>query len=316
MSCKIISIGELLWDLLPDRKILGGAPSNLAFRLNELGSEAYLVSRVGSDKFGQEAIEILESLGLSTNYIQIDSEYPTGTVEVTFDSYRNPDYVIIPDVAYDKIELTDELLNLARDSHCIAFGTLAQREEKTRGTIAGLINAASKAIKFLDINHRKRCYSRESVEISLQFADILKVNHHEAYELSSMLQLEEDKITGIAEKLSNHFHIQTILVTMEQCGAFLYDKKEGRQYVPGYNIDLEDPLGAGDAFSAAFLHAMFSGKTLFQACEEGNKFGAVVATKKGAIQRISMDELLAVTNNSDRVFDESLMEILKNSITN
>lgn len=316
MNYKVISVGELLWDMLPDRKILGGAPSNLAFRLNELGMETYLVSRVGNDELGFEALEILKGLGLSTRYIQTDTANPTGTVIVEFDNHRNPNYIITPDVAYDRIELTDELIKLAAGCDCIAFGTLAQRDFKTRNTLSHLILATTNAIKFLDINLRKDCFSRESLETSLNYADILKANHHEAFELSSIFDLKTDDLADIAMRISDQFQINTILITLEHRGALLFDKTEGKHYLPGYKIELEDPLGAGDAFSAGFLNSIFHGKTLLEACEEGNKYGAIVATKKGAIQRISKDELSNLAHQNERVFDDNLNDIIDRRLTN
>jgi fructokinase len=305
MKHKIISIVELLWDLLPDKTLLGGAPANLAFRLSELGNESYLVSRLGRDKLGEDALNILKAMGLSTSLIQLDDELPTGTVVVSFDEFKNPDYIITPGVAYDQIELTDTLSSLAGSCHCIAFGTLAQRNEKTRQTIARLIEAAPNAKKFLDINLRKDCYSTESVNTSLQYADILKANHHEASQLSKIFSLETEDIPEICRKLSVHFAINTILVTLEEKGVFLFDTKEGEHYIPGFGIDLEDPLGAGDAFSAGFIDTLLKGKPLREACEKGNLLGASVATKKGATHKISNDDLESILRNSSRVADNT-----------
>jgi fructokinase len=310
MKHKIISIGELLWDLLPDKTILGGAPANLAFRLNELGEESYLVSRIGSDELGREALRLLRSMGLSTSLIQQDDDLPTGYVNVSFDAFKNPDYIITPGVAYDRIQLTNELKSLAGQCHCISFGTLAQRTEVSGKTISGLIEAAPFAIKFLDINLRKDCYSIESISKSLKYADVLKANHHEAYQINNIFNLHARDIPGICKEISKQFIINTILVTLEETGVFLYDINEGEHYIPGYKIALEDPLGAGDAFSAGFIHSLLSGKTLKEASEAGNLHGASVATKKGATERITREELDNIAMDNNRIFNKAFISSL------
>lgn len=287
----VITIGELLWDILPDKTILGGAPSNLAFRLNELGEECYLVSRLGRDELGDNAMSAIKQMGLSTSFIQQDTQLPTGTVEVSFDNFKNPDYVINPNVAYDKIEMSDDLLELAKKAQCIAFGTLAQRSVESRKTITELLNKSPCAFKFLDVNLRKNCYTKDSIEHSLKYADVLKINHHEAFELNQIFGLNILEIPQIAQKLSTQFNISTVLLTLEENGVFLYDRTEGEHYVPGYKIKLEDPLGVGDAFSAAFIFNKLQKKPLIECCIEGNKLGAIVATQKGATQKITQDEL-------------------------
>lgn len=308
MKHTIISIGELLWDLLPEKTILGGAPSNLAYRLNELGENCHLVSRVGRDAYGEDAIRILKDMGLSTSHIQFDDNFPTGTVKVSFDEFRNPDYIITPDVAYDMLELRDDLINLASQCQCIAFGTLAQRADKSRETIAGLLKAGRGAIKFLDINLRKACYTKESISQSLAFANILKANHHEADQLNRDFNIDAPDIPGICREFSRRFDIHTILVTLEENGVFLFDTHEGEHYIPGHRIALEDPLGAGDAFSAGFIHSMLHGKTLKEASEHGNRLGALVATKQGATQKINPDELNHITHNKERIFNSAFLK--------
>ena len=310
----IVTIGELLWDILPDRTILGGAPSNLAFRLNELGDECFLVSRVGNDTLGDNAMTILKSFGLSTSFIQQDFQFPTGTVNVSFDRFKNPDYVINPNVAYDRIEITDDLLKITKITDCLAFGTLAQRSLKSRDTITKLLVNATKAIKFLDANLRKNCYTKKSIEHSLQFADVLKINHHEAWEMNQIFRLGASDIPKITRELSIQFNIRTILVTMEENGVFLFDKKEGENYVPGYQIELSDPLGSGDAFSAAFIHFSLQQKSLLEACIKGNQLGAAVATTKGATTPVSKPDLKWISENAKLNIDQTFLNYINESI--
>ena len=308
MKHNIISIGELLWDMLPDKSILGGAPANLTFRLKELGEECYLISKVGNDTLGRNALQILKSMGLSTSFIQIDEKFPTGTVHVSFDEHKNPDYIIIPDVAYDHIELTDEIKEIAMNADCIIFGTLAQRSSKTRETIAGLLSVAQGAIKFLDVNLRKKCYTTDTVEESLYYTDILKINHHEAYEIDQTFSAGSSGLPGIANALSKRFHIDTILITLSDLGVFLFDRKEGEHYIPGNHILLKDPLGAGDAFSAGFIHRYLKQNSLIDACIFGNQLGAYVATTEGATAPIVKGDLDQITGSEKYNLDHTLVD--------
>ena len=313
MEPLILSLGELLWDLLPGKRILGGAPSNLAFRLTELGRDCRIVSRVGRDAFGREAMERVTALGLSTQFIQEDEKHPTGTVDVSFDAARNPDYVINPGVAYDYIAPVPDLLEAANNCRCLIFGTLAQRTETTRRTLALLMEQAPDAIRFMDINLRKDCYTRELVLDSLKKTDILKINHHEINEVRMMAGLSVKDLPELSEELSKAFEIRTVVVTLEEMGAFLYDSKEGKHYLPGYAIDLEDPLGAGDAFAAAFIHHMLKGESLKEACRRGNMLGAAVATTEGATQPLDPSFVLDISDSGKLNIREELKDFLPDS---
>ncbi len=310
MKHTIISIGEVLWDILPDKTLLGGAPANLAFRLNELGEDCLFISRVGRDKLGEEAVYMLKEMGLSTALIQWDDNLPTGTVEVSFDEYKNPDYVIIPQVAYDRMELTGELKDAAGNCRCIAFGTLAQRAEKSGKTITELLEIAKDAIKFLDINLRKDCYTEDSIRQSLHYADILKANHHEAYQISRIYDFHSEDVIGICKEISEKFKINKILVTLEEKGVFLFDTDEGGHYIPGYSITMEDPLGAGDAFSAGFISALLEGRSMVESSEKGNQLGALAARKKGATQQITPEELKDMIHENNRIIDQNFINYL------
>ena len=296
MEPLILSLGELLWDLLPGKRILGGAPSNLAFRLTELGRDCRIVSRVGRDELGREALERVSELGLSTEFIQLDEQHPTGTVDVSFDVERNPDYVINPGVAYDFLAPVPELLEAAKTCRCLIFGTLAQRNETTRKTLALLMEQTPDAIRFMDINLRKDCYERELILNSFQKTDILKINHHEMEMVKNMFGLTARDLPDLTEELAVVFNIRTVVVTLEEMGAFLFDIEEGKHYLPGYAIKLEDPLGAGDAFSAVFIHHLLNGDPLQEACMRGNMLGAAVATTQGATHPLDFAYVRNITD--------------------
>ena len=303
MPHQIISIGELLWDLLPEKTILGGAPANLAYRLNALGDTCHLISKVGNDQLGRNALEKLSVLGLNTAFIQQDDQFPTGTVQVNFDAFKNPSYTIVPNVAYDHIQFESIPGHLAQTADCIAFGTLAQRSVTTNETIYALLQSNPGAVKFLDVNLRKDCYNERILSNSLLFADILKINDQEIFTIRELLKYVSKDVPSLAEEISEKNNIPTILVTLAEYGVFLYNQRLGSHYIPGFEIKLGDPLGAGDAFSAAFLHNYLQNKLLTDCCIEGNRLGALVAMQTGATQVITQKDINYISKLHKRKFD-------------
>ena len=296
----ILSYGEMLWDILflgyrverklPTETVLGGAPCNFAYRANSLGDSGIIASRLGKDDLGKKAFEQLSSLGLETTYIQWDDSHPTGTVPVTFDDSNNPNFTIIPDVAYDYIEMTDHLRDIASVSDCLCFGTVSQRSERSRQTLE-LILEISKSLKLLDINLRKDCYSPDTVIRSLEKADILKLNENELYEIAKMLGIRYSNPAQICEHVMNSYSLRYCVVTLGEKGVFGISDKDEHVYDAGYEVALADSVGAGDAFSAGFAHHILRGKTLAESCMFGNILGAIVCTKKGATATVTEEEI-------------------------
>jgi len=276
-----------LWDVLPDERKLGGAPANLSYRLTGLGNPTFLLTRLGDDKEGNEALDLMKKRGLRTDFIQTDKEYPTGTVDVYFDADKNPDYTINAPAAYDFITWNEALDNLAASVDCMIFGTLVQRSEQTATTLHRLVDRAEKATKFYDVNLRKACYSQPIIERSMTKAHIVKLNHREADELGLMFGIREKELPLIARKLVDQFHLDYCVVTLEEKGALAVEKGGHLCYSPGYRVRMEDPLGAGDAFSAAFLDELLRTRDLFNALEAGNLYGAIVVGQQGAMEPIT-----------------------------
>lgn len=288
MRPTILSFGEILWDLLPTGAQLGGAPFNVAFRMHESGDNAYIVSRIGRDQWGKRARTAVRRSGLSDIRLQTDRRRPTGTVEVTFDARNNPDYRIVPDVAYDHIALTGDLKRLAARADCVCFGSLAQRSPVSRATLRAVLKAARKAFRFYDVNLRRGCYTPEIVRFSLSHADAIKLNDHETDVLGRMLSIKFGSIPRFCEELMRRWKsLKFCLVTLGGRGAYARSRDGDEVYVPGYRITVADTVGAGDAFSAGFIHAVMHGQSLRHACESGNILGAIVATQKGATRPIS-----------------------------
>ncbi|MBD3185095.1 hypothetical protein GF312_22630 [Candidatus Poribacteria bacterium] len=308
MKKTILAFGELLWDLLPTESVLGGAVCNFIYRVNSLGDRGILVSRLGKDKLGEKAFKNVADLGLNKDYLQWDKNHPTGTVPVSFDENNNPNFVIIPDVAYDYIEMTDSLKEIAPKADCICFGTLSQRAHKTRETLMELLELTENSIKLLDINLRKDCYNKETIEYSLEKADILKLNEDELYEISEIFGIYGEDLIQLCESTIKGWNLKYCVVTLGSEGALAVSDEGEKVYDPGYKIQLADSVGAGDAFTAGFAYNILRNKPLGDACRLGNIMGALVSTTKGATVPISSQQIESFDKSSiERIYRKEFM---------
>lgn len=290
MSFRIISFGEALWDLLPDESVLGGAPLNFAYRIGTLGTDTNLVSRVGLDALGRDALSRMGKLGMDLSLIQEDPRKPTGTVHVRFDEGRNPDYVIVKDVAYDYIQWTDALREKAAHADCVCFGSLCQRRDISRATLLKLLSEFRGKHILYDINLRKDCYTADIIRSSLTASNIVKLNESELVELKRLLPLFSHGLKALAAELTEAYGIQTLIITLGEKGAFAVGGGK-LSYAGGFSVPVVDTLGSGDAFTAGFMYALMAEKPVDEALETGNALGAIVAGQKGATHDTSLDEL-------------------------
>ncbi len=300
MNKKIVAFGELIWDVFQDGKKLGGAPVNLAYRANTLGDSGCLLSRIGEDDLGREALEMLKKLAVTDKYVQMDPVFPTGYASVRIGSEGRPDYLIAPDLAFDHIEITPEILDLAGSADCICFGTLVQRSGISKNTLRELIAAAPQALKFLDLRLRKNCYSAKNIEDSLKTANMLRVKESELYLIKNELGLFEYDSRGLAQELISEYDLDIVLVTRSKAGAFFLDRDGNYMEDKGYVINLVDTVGSGVAFSAGFLHVYLEEKDPEAALRFGNAAGALTAETHGATIPISKNQILDLINTGIR----------------
>lgn len=282
MGKKIVAFGEVVWDMLPNGKVLGGTPLNLVFRCNSFGEEGYLLSRIGDDALGHAALRRLHELGISDENVQVDGEFPTGTVEITFDEKKEPVYNITLDVAFDHIEFSAEALKLARNANCLFFGLLPQRFGISKNTIRELINESPDSLKFFDLKLFEHFFDVKVVENLLQSANIVRIKEKEMAFLSEKLGIEFTNLVEFGDRLCEKYKVDLVLVTRGQNGVFAYDKKLGAFLDSGYKIKMKDNIGSGMAFSAGFLHLYLNGKPIQEALQFGNAAGALNATLRGA----------------------------------
>lgn len=311
MKKTVLSFGETLWDLLPNGRTLGGAPFNLAYRVNGLGDRGMIASRLGRDDLGREAWDRVAALGMETTLLQWDNCYPTGTVHVSFGPENAPDYLIVADVAYDRIEPTAELLDVVRRADCISFGTLAQRAGESREALARLLAVSPTSLKLLDINLRKKCFSRKTVSLSLQKADILRCNEDETHGTAELLGMPDRGIVAFCEEMIARWSLSHCLVTLGERGAYAASAGGEKAHVPGYRVAVVDTLGAGDAFTAGFLHRFLRRAPLAECLELGNALGAIVACQQGATEPVTSSDLARfLAADHVRISDKSLEQFI------
>jgi fructokinase len=290
-----VGIGEILWDLLPTGKILGGAPANFAFHLNSLGIKSFPVSAVGSDDLGNEILGSLKHKSLSTDYIQINSDFSTGTVDVKLDETGKPVYIIHQNVAWDNIVFNDMLEELASKCNAVCFGSLAQRNDASRKTIFEFLSKTSdKAIKVFDINLRQEYYSEQIIRTCLNSANILKLNDDELDVVADLMGYKGEEGELLA-KIQNDFNLDSISYTKGDKGSMLI-LRDKTSFQEPEKVDIVDTVGAGDAFTAGLVYGLLNDLELDKIHQIANGLATFVCTKKGATPAISDDERNKIIN--------------------
>lgn len=301
MTKKVVAFGEVVWDVLPNGKILGGTPLNMAFRCNSFGHQGFLLSRLGYDNSGHEALDRLKELGISDKNVQIDDEFPTGIVNVTFDENDESRYEVVLDVAFDHIEFSAEALKLARKADCLFYGLLPLRFGISKNTIRELIKESPESIHFFDLKLFEHFFDKKVVENLLFSSNIVRIKEKEIAFLVKELGIESTDLEIFVAKLSKKYNIEIILITRGSRGVYAYHKKEGGFIDPGYKIEVEDNIGSGMAFCAGFIHFYLNGKSIQEALCFGNAAGALNTTKRGATTFFDKKEVLNfMKNNSNK----------------
>ena len=276
---EVLCVGEVLWDALPEGLFLGGAPFNVACHLRAAGVPVSMVSRVGSDQLGDEVLRRAARYGVGTELIQTDAELPTGFVRVRVDDAGNPGYEILAPSAWDAIATTEALIARAGRARAIVFGTLAQRAELTRKTIERLWD--SSALMVFDVNLRPPFEDKDIVRRSLERADVVKLAEHELTRIAGWFGLRgtpRETMAAVAEK----FECGVVCVTRGSNGAALLHDGEFTEH-PGFEVEVRDTVGAGDAFLAVLLAGLLSGTSDEALLRHANLMGAYVVTQFGAV---------------------------------
>lgn len=291
---KVLCLGEVLWDMLPSGPKAGGAPMNVAINLKKFGVDVAIASRVGNDAQGEKLKAFIENAGLSTQYIQVDEKLDTSEVLVHFDENNSPSYEICMPVAWDNIELTDSLLELARESGVIVLGTLALRSQATRDAILPLLD--QDGLVLADINLRKPYDTREIVEKVMHRADIVKLNDDEVQLIGEWNNRSDRSEEGLMKWIAEHFNCKVVIVTRGEKGAIAY--REGKFVEQdGFRVNVADTVGSGDAFLAGFTASLMRGQSTEEALRVACATGALVATFNGATPDYQMEDVQKIMEN-------------------
>jgi fructokinase len=276
---EVLCVGEVLWDSLPEGLFLGGAPFNVACHLRATGTPVAMVSRIGTDRLGDEVLRRAARYGVTTDLIQVDTTLATGFVRVDIDPSGNPSYEILAPAAWDAIETSEALLLRASNARAIVFGTLAQRHPTSRETIRRLWE--SDALIVFDVNLRTPFEDRAVVAESLTRANVVKLSAEELERVAEWFALRGD-FEAVIRALAAEFTCDVVCVTRGSEGAALLHGDAFTEH-PGYEVEVKDTVGAGDAFLAVLLAGLLSGATDAALLQHANLIGAYVTTQYGAV---------------------------------
>jgi fructokinase len=278
---KVLAFGEILWDIIKDEEFVGGAPFNFAAHSAQCGNEAYIISRVGDDRLGAKAIDLCRTFQVKSQFVQIDPNHPTGVVDVVL-AKGQPDYSIREDVAYDYIEAkgVEDLDDQAFD--VLYFGSLAQRS-RSASALDWILENHKFPFVFYDVNIRKSLDHGRILKRSLPRCNIVKMNTEEVSVVSAALNVQDVSDEDVCHKLVETYpNINVIIITAAEKGCFVFYGGHF-YYIPGIPVVVEDAIGAGDAFSAAFMNEYFRTGDPVGAASVANRVGGFVASRRGPI---------------------------------
>ena len=280
----VVGMGELLFDVFPTGKKIGGAPVNFAYHVSQLGVESLAISAIGKDELGDEIIDILNEKEI--NYIVPQVVEPTGTVQVTLNENGVPSYEICEGVAWDNIPASNEIKEAAKRCKAFCFGSLAQRSEKSRNAIQLFLDSmpeGDETLRIFDINLRQTFYSREVIESSLVKSNVLKINDEEFVTVAKLLEFDSSDFETGCRYLMNRYALKITILTCGADGSYIFWGDEGRSFLSTPKVDVVDTVGAGDSFTAAFVASLIKGDDIVSAHHKAVEIAAFVCTQSGAM---------------------------------
>lgn len=288
----IVGIGELLWDLLPQGKQMGGAPANFAYIATVLGNRGVVVSRLGDDALGREARARCAELGVDVAHLQSDPSRRTGTVDVLVDEQGQPCFRISENVAWDHLEWTPPLQQLASEADAVCFGSLAQRNEVSRTTLHRFLRATRQScLRIFDVNLRQSFYTPVILKTGFAVSTVAKLNHDELPIVMQAVGLPTtNEESSDCELLLDHFGLELVALTRGQHGSLLLSRTARSEH-PGFRIKVADTIGAGDAFTAGMAHQLKRGASLDMVNELANRAASWVASQPGATPKASPEDI-------------------------
>ncbi len=282
---RIAGIGEILWDLFPEREYFGGAPSNFSMHCSQLGAEAYMVGSIGADDRGSEGLELLKERGVDTSGVIRVENYETGVVVVQLDGLGQPSYQIKDDVAWDHLVYRESLGVLAGSLDAICFGSLSQRHEVSKETLHKFLGSASAdCLRVFDINLRNPYFEQQIIRRSLRAADVVKLNQEEFKMIVQMHNLVGSEETMLRTFLKE-YDLKLVALTCGGRGSTLVTASETSTTL-AREVSVVDTVGAGDAFTSVMVIGLLSSWKLDQINAMATRLAAYVCTKSGAVPTI------------------------------
>lgn len=279
---KVVGLGELLWDMLPDGKKLGGAPANFAYHISQFGLDGVAVSAIGNDGPGLEIVSVLDDKEVNSLLSVVD--FPTGTVQVTLDSEGIPSYEIKTGVAWDNIPFTPEMQRLASETTAVCFGSLAQRNSVSRATINAFLDSMPEGdgvYKVFDINLRQKFYDRDIIDSSMKRCNILKINDEEIITVGQLFGLKGKTMEEMAGELLTAYSLDILILTCGAHGSYVFTPGNV-SFVETPVVEVADTVGAGDSFTATFVASLINGLPVIEAHRLAVNVSAYVCTCHGA----------------------------------
>lgn len=285
---RALSFGAVLWDIIKGKEHIGGAPFNVAAHLSQLGADSLMLTCIGKDKLGQNALSQMSRLHVSTEFVQISGFHPTGWAKVELDAHGVPTFSFPDDPAYEYIEADNDLIKqiTQRNVDVICFGTLEQKGPTTRTSLLNVLENVKTPHVFYDVNIRLDYYPLDVVSRSLQFSTMVKLNDDELPLISHLLYGSHLPGNDFAAQLGRDFGVKIVCLTKGAQGCTVFSDGDARD-IAGVNVTVADTVGAGDAFSAAFLNHYLRTADPFESARQGNLYGAYVASQPGAIPECS-----------------------------
>lgn len=282
MDNYIVGIGEVLWDFFEDQNkyVLGGAPFNFAYHVNQFGLNSLVISAIGNDKLGQKLEADVKKKNVP--YMLERLNLPTGVVNIK-EVDGKPRYDILTERAWDYISKTEQLKEIAANTKAACFGSLAQRSETSRNSILAFLDAMpSDALRIFDINLRQKWYTEEVIKTSLQKANVLKINDDELLIIQRMFGYIDITQENTCRLIMRDYQLDMLILTCGDKGSYIFTKDE-MSYLSTNDIKVVDTVGAGDSFTASFIASILLGKTILEAHRIAVNVSAFVCTQEGAI---------------------------------